>query len=63
MTPEAFFARLDAALEERGEPRHDRSPCPDCGDQGPHADNGESGVHLSFSCRSCGMCFDAYDWP
>lgn len=34
--------------------------CPDCGDTGPHDDNGATRRdELAYSCRACGMCFDA----
>jgi hypothetical protein len=36
------------------------SPCPECGHEGPHEDNGESGCSLTFLCTACGMQFDAY---
>jgi len=36
------------------------STCPECGDNGPHDDNGCTGRSLTYCCRSCGMHFDAY---
>jgi transposase-like protein len=33
--------------------------CPECEQEGPHADNGGRGVHLSFCCSECGTHFDA----
>lgn len=61
MTPSKLFERLDKAATETPV-RHRKSACPDCGDEGPHDDNGEHGHDLSFACRACGMHFDAYDW-
>lgn len=34
-----------------------REPCPDCGDEGPHDDNGAIGDELAFCCQTCGMHF------
>lgn len=45
-------AALDAAAQNR-------VTCPDCGDRGPHDDNGESGFQLMYCCRACGRHFDA----
>jgi hypothetical protein len=38
---------------------HNRADCPDCGDVGPHDDNGMSPSHHDFSmcCRACGCHF------
>jgi hypothetical protein len=36
-----------------------RMPCPECGDRGPHDDNGLTGEELSFCCRNCGTHWDA----
>ena len=33
--------------------------CPECGDEGPHEDNGAFGYDLAFCCRKCGAHFDA----
>lgn len=33
--------------------------CPECGDNGPHDDNGAIGAHLAYCCRGCGCHFDA----
>ncbi len=35
-----------------------RLECPECGDMGPHDDNGQSGDELSFCCNKCGTHFD-----
>lgn len=32
--------------------------CPECGDMGPHDDNGRTGDERSFCCRKCGTHFD-----
>ena len=44
--------RLSAAAQNR-------VTCPDCGDRGPHDDNGETGFQLMYCCRACGRHFDA----
>ncbi len=36
-----------------------RVECPECGDEGPHDDNGRVGSELSYCCSVCGTCFDA----
>jgi hypothetical protein len=36
-----------------------RFPCPDCGNVGPHDDNGGTGANLSFCCAGCGIHIDA----
>lgn len=33
--------------------------CPNCGNPGPHDDNGEFGSNLSFRCDACGEQWDA----
>jgi len=33
--------------------------CTECGDEGPHDDNGATGIHLAYCCRKCGCHFDA----
>jgi len=53
---QAGLTRLAAELKARGE---NRVTCPDCGDRGPHEDNGESGFQLMYCCRACGRHFDA----
>lgn len=40
-----------AALENRFE-------CPECGNLGPHQDNGRVGVDRAFCCANCGSHFD-----
>jgi hypothetical protein len=37
-----------------------RLPCPDCGDEGPHEDNGEGpdSFELSLLCRGCKTQWD-----
>lgn len=46
--------RLDKlAKEARGE-----RPCPECGNEGPHDDNGGR-TNLAYCCRACGTHFDA----
>ena len=34
-------------------------PCPECGHQGPHEDNGGRGYNLSYCCCACGNHWDA----
>lgn len=49
-----------ARLARWAEQMHGGGACPDCGDAGPHDDNGAvRASELAFSCRACGMCFDA----
>lgn len=36
-----------------------KSPCVDCGDRGPHEDNGNGDAPTAFSCQACGAHFDA----
>lgn len=43
-------ARRDAA---------DLATCPECGDDGPHEDNGCRGEDRVFLCRTCRSQFDA----
>lgn len=33
--------------------------CPECGDEGPHDDNGRVGPERTFCCDGCGSHFDA----
>lgn len=52
----AELARLTAWAERM----HGGGACPDCGDAGPHDDNGAARAsELAFCCRACGMNFDA----
>lgn len=44
-------ARVRAATEGR-------EPCPDCGDEGPHDDNGARGADRALACSACGMHFE-----
>jgi DNA-directed RNA polymerase subunit RPC12/RpoP len=53
---QAGLTRLAAELKARGE---NLVTCPECGDRGPHEDNGESGFQLMYCCRACGRHFDA----
>ncbi len=32
--------------------------CTECGDEGPHQDNGETGIHLAYCCRKCHTHFE-----
>lgn len=48
----ALAAQAAAHLENRVD-------CPECGDSGPHDDNGMSGSELTYCCTSCGAHFDA----
>lgn len=68
MTADAMAVELLLAGDQRGLERlakackdvlENRVECPECGDKGPHEDNGESGSRLAYCCRSCGMHFDA----
>lgn len=49
-------AEAQARLEGRVE-------CPECGHEGPHDDNGQTGAHLGYCCVDCGCHFDAEDLP
>jgi hypothetical protein len=41
-------------------PHRNKRTCPECGDEGPHDDNGAPRhAELSFCCRKCGTHFDA----
>ena len=51
-------ARL-AALYAAAEKADEGGPCPDCGNSGPHEDNGRSGSERSFCCIECGTHWDA----
>lgn len=35
-----------------------RLECPECGDMGPHDDNGHTGEDRSYCCNACGSHFD-----
>lgn len=35
-----------------------RVECPECGDMGPHDDNGRTGDDRSYCCNKCGTHFD-----
>lgn len=37
----------------------DKAECPECGDDGPHEDNGHKGADRTFLCRVCRTQFDA----
>jgi rubredoxin len=37
-----------------------RLECPECGDMGPHDDNGVTGPERAYACRACGMCFEPH---
>lgn len=47
-------AKANAVVEGRVE-------CPECGDTGPHDDNGAVGHERGFCCSGCGCYFDAED--
>jgi len=51
-------ARLTAAAKEASDIAHNRFPCPECGHEGPHEDNGGVGIHLAYCCAKCGEHFD-----
>jgi len=38
-----------------------RFACHECGDAGPHDDNGCTGSRLAFCCKACGTHMDADD--
>jgi hypothetical protein len=38
-----------------------RIPCPECGDMGPHDDNGRQ-HDLSYCCSNCGTQWDAEEY-
>lgn len=52
----AGLARLAKRVRDAAE---NRVECPDCGDAGPHDDNGLSTGHYDFTmcCRACGCHF------
>jgi len=52
----ACLRRLAKRAQEELE---NRIACPECGDRGPHEDNGRSGWYRSYCCRECGTQFDA----
>lgn len=51
-----FLVRLREAVDAESE---NCIECPECGDGGPHEDNGERGSYLSWACAACGAHFDA----
>lgn len=60
LTPAKRDRKLAALLTHVKNVAEGRLPCPDCGDEGPHDDNGATRrSELSYCCRACGMHFDA----
>ena len=58
--PKATKARELAALKKVAAEQRGEAECPDCGDAGPHDDNGAARrSELSWCCRACGTHFDA----
>ena len=58
--PKATKARELAALKKLAAEQHGEVECPDCGNKGPHDDNGAiRRSELSWCCRACGTHFDA----
>lgn len=53
MTPAQKKAAAHYAALRSGE-----LECPECGDHGPHDDNGAFGDELVFYCRTCGTHFE-----
>jgi len=51
-------AKLSKLAKEARSKLEGRVSCPECGDEGPHDDNGATGVHKSYLCSGCGCCFD-----
>lgn len=64
MTLKRILSRIEEALMSAPErrARHERSPCPECDDKGPHESNGHNGYQEAFACRACGLHFDAHEW-
>lgn len=54
------ITRIAALARQHLDTSRASTTCPDCGDTGPHDDNGATRRdELAYSCRACGMCFDA----
>jgi hypothetical protein len=52
---QSALARLARHASDRLE---NREECPECGDSGPHDDNGRTGEERSLCCRMCGNHWD-----
>lgn len=50
--------KLAALLERANRDLDGRVPCPECGDEGPHDDNGVLGPERCFCCNNCGEHFE-----
>lgn len=59
-TPSEKQAKLTKLAVQAKDQLENRIPCPDCGNAGPHDDNGMTGLQLSYCCSDCGMHFDAH---
>lgn len=52
---------LTRLAEQASDIASNKVPCPECGDKGPHEDNGEMGAGKTLCCRKCGNHFDVYE--
>jgi len=52
-------AQLAQLAKRAKDQLENRVECPECGHKGPHDDNGQTGVHLSYCCCNCGAHFDS----
>lgn len=50
-------ARVTALFKQVSDAVEGRVECPECGDKGPHEDNGCTGIHLNYCCQKCGAHF------
>jgi len=51
-------AKLSKLAKQAKARLENRVSCPECGNEGPHEDNGATGAHKSYLCTNCGCCFD-----
>jgi transposase-like protein len=51
-------AKLSKLAKQAKARLENRIECPECGNEGPHEDNGCSGSQKSYLCTACGCCFD-----
>ncbi len=47
-----------ARLKKLNDYAEGKIECPECGDMGPHDDNGHTGEDRSYCCCKCGTHFD-----
>lgn len=50
--------KLSKLAKQAKDRLENRVACPECGDEGPHDDNGRTGSQRSFCCCACGTHFD-----